>query len=141
MSKAAKSSFNFIDFKINKVFFDFKKERTEEINIGFNPFGKYYVKTGIFKLFIDVIISNSNEEFIIEINTESSFSLKEIDINKDNYFAINAPAIVFPYIRSFISSLSVQSGYKPMIIPTLNLIGISEELKSNISEIKDEVES
>jgi preprotein translocase subunit SecB len=34
---------------------------------------------------------------------------------------INAPAIAFPFLRSFIMTMSVNAGFKPIIIPSINL--------------------
>ena len=34
---------------------------------------------------------------------------------------INAPAIAFPFLRSFITTVSVNAGFKPIIIPSINL--------------------
>jgi preprotein translocase subunit SecB len=40
---------------------------------------------------------------------------------------INAPAIAFPYLRAFISNLTLQSGIDPVILPSLNFIKIAEK--------------
>lgn len=33
----------------------------------------------------------------------------------------NAPAIAFPFLRSFLATLTVNAGYKPIILPSVNL--------------------
>lgn len=35
---------------------------------------------------------------------------------------INAPAIAFPYLRSFVSTMSVNAGYNNIILPSINFI-------------------
>jgi len=132
MTEAEKSSFSFINFLINECSLDFKKDRTTEINIEFDPSGIHFLKTNTFKLFLNVRVNNSNKEQLIEIKTESSFQFSDDLPNLMKFFTINAPAIIFPYIRSFISSLSVQSGHKPILLPTLNLSGLAKVLESNI---------
>jgi preprotein translocase subunit SecB len=139
MTEATKSSFSFIDFVINECALDFTKDRTSEISIDFNPSGKHFVKTHIFKLFLDVKLFNSSKEQIIEIKTESTFQIGDDLQNTGTFFTKNAPAIIFPYIRAFISSLSVQSGHKPIVIPTLNLTGLTQVLEANISAINEEI--
>lgn len=47
------------------------------------------------------------------------------------YFFANSIAIVFPYLRSFISSLTIQANVRPVILPTMNLGSLSEPLKAN----------
>jgi len=48
-----------------------------------------------------------------------------------SYFYANSIAIVFPYLRSFISSLTIQANIRPVILPTMNLGSLSEPLKAN----------
>ena len=53
----------------------------------------------------------------------------------NNYFYINAPAILFPYIRAYITTLTSLSGLKPIILPTLNLIGLGKDLADHTNTI------
>lgn len=136
MTEVKKASFNFINFVINECTLDFTKDRTTELNISFNPSGKHFLKTNTFKLFVNVKIINGNKEQIVDINTESKFKFSSDLKNLSTFFTKNAPAIIFPYIRAFVSSLSVQSGHKPILIPTLNLTGLAKVLESNIEIIE-----
>lgn len=43
--------------------------------------------------------------------------------------AVNAPAITYPYLRSFITTLTANAGIQPIILPILNLRTV---VKSNI---------
>lgn len=79
--------------------------------------------------------------FKIELN-EAMFSIalemafifetdSKIDENfKDSSFLkINAPAIAFPYIRAYISNLTLQSGYDSIILPSINFVSLNEKNK------------
>jgi preprotein translocase subunit SecB len=138
MTEAEKSSFSFTNFTINECSLDFTKERSKEINIEFDPAGNHYPKSNKFILFLNVRVNNAAKEQLIEIKTESSFQFSNNLPNLMTFFTLNAPAIIFPYLRAFISSLSVQSGHKPILIPTLNLSGIAKILESNIKIIEEE---
>ena len=35
---------------------------------------------------------------------------------------INAPAIAFPYLRAFISNVTLQSGFNPVMLPSINFV-------------------
>lgn len=48
-----------------------------------------------------------------------------------NYFYANSLAIIFPYIRAFVSTITLQSNMHPIVLPTVNLMGLSEKLKRN----------
>lgn len=40
---------------------------------------------------------------------------------------INGTAILFPYLRSFITTLTSNAGIPPLVLPTLNIQKIIEE--------------
>lgn len=46
-------------------------------------------------------------------------------------FYKNAPAIIFPYVRAYVTSLTVLSGIEAINIPTMNLSSIADDLKNN----------
>lgn len=41
---------------------------------------------------------------------------------KSPFAQISAPAIGFPYVRAFISTVSVQAGIPPIILPSINFV-------------------
>ena len=49
------------------------------------------------------------------------FEFDEDLTNKQLFFSQNAPAILFPYIRAYISALTALSGIPTITLPTLNL--------------------
>ncbi len=49
------------------------------------------------------------------------------DFLKSDFVKISAPAIGFPYVRSFISTLSVDAGLPPIILPSINFVQLSKE--------------
>lgn len=55
----------------------------------------------------------------------------EVEITKEfqqgKFIAINAPAIVFPYLRSFLTTFSVNAGLSPIILPTINFQALAGE--------------
>lgn len=53
------------------------------------------------------------------------------------FFYKNSIAIAFPYLRSFISTLTLQANIKPIILPLMNLSELEKPLKDNTTVIKD----
>lgn len=49
------------------------------------------------------------------------------DFKNGPFPAINAPAIAFPYLRSFLSILTMQAGYRPVIIPSVNFVEFAKK--------------
>lgn len=89
-----------------------------------------------FKLLLDVNVTDENKSFDVKIKTLGVFEFKEKQMgNKlDNYFLVNAPAIIFPYIRSYISALTSLSGIKTINLPLMNLTSLIDKLKKSITD-------
>lgn len=72
----------------------------------------------------------------IEIDAVGSYlfdSKEDID-NLNKYFYINAPALLFPYIRAYVSTLTNLSGFEPINLPTLNMTRLGNDLQKNTIE-------
>lgn len=53
----------------------------------------------------------------------------EITLPLETFGKINGAAIIFPYIREHITSLSQKAGLPPIILPTVNFANTTEEKK------------
>lgn len=65
-------------------------------------------------------------------------NIKDLPVSLDDFLYVNAPAIIFPYLRETISSMTLRAGIKPLIIPTFNFKEMrdkkKQEDKKNMSE-------
>lgn len=105
-----------------------------DLSISFNPSAVLDKAKSTFKLLLEVAISDIDKKLTINISSEGFFIYK--NINEDglnNFLYLNAPAILFPYIRAYISSLTTLSGISSVILPTLNLSSLKEDLEKNIT--------
>jgi preprotein translocase subunit SecB len=91
---------NLINFEITKVLFDR---------------GDNVISEGEFEVNIQHMtqINDDNEDlfrtvFIINIT------------GKDNYLNLSSPSIIYPYLRAYISNITLQSGMNPITIPPMN---------------------
>ena len=128
------SGFQFKGFLIKKSTIIINNTDNLELSIEFKPSGFLDKANSKFKLLLDIIISPINkDELNIEISAEGSFVYNDLSDDKlNNFLYLNAPAILFPYIRAYISSLTALSGISPVVLPTLNLSSLKEGLKENI---------
>lgn len=127
------SQFQFKGFQIKKSLIDINNNDDLDLSIQFKPSGILNKKESTFVLNLGVVIKDS-DKLNIEILSESFFKYSNIDDDKlSNFLYLNAPAIMFPYLRAYISSLTALSGINPITLPTLNLSGLKSELESNIS--------
>jgi preprotein translocase subunit SecB len=86
-----------------------------------------------------VKIEDANKTFKIEIDAIANYIFnKSIGLESLNdFFYINAPALLFPYIRAYISTLTNLSGLKPINLPTINMTRLGQDLKKNTVSAED----
>lgn len=68
-------------------------------------------------------IIDTNGALDLSIEATAVFeSDKEVDDEflGSGFAKVNAPAIAFPYLRSFISTFTLNAGYTPVILPSVN---------------------
>lgn len=51
------------------------------------------------------------------------------EFHSSNFVTINAPAIAYPFLRSFISTITLNAGYDAVLIPTINFQALAQERK------------
>jgi preprotein translocase subunit SecB len=120
-----KATISFKRYRVTNVELKAKEDLVEniqeiEVQLGINP---TLINNREFNIDFKVSVNDKKNNLTIEVNLLAEF-LTDEDIDDkfidSSFVKINAPAIVFPYIRSFITNLSVNSGYNPIILPTLN---------------------
>ncbi len=133
------SKFQFTGFKIIRSLIERNdNEPSKKIFLGFSPKGLINKKESTFRLQLGVKIEDENKSFNIEIIAIAYYSFKNKEglDNLNNLFFVNAPALLFPYIRAYISTLTNLSGFDPVNLPTLNMSGLGEDLKKNTSNLE-----
>jgi len=139
MENTNKSAFQFKDYKIKKSLIEIESGKFgESLEIMFQPKGVIKISESTYTLELSVFINDKSEGLNIEVVIISDFVFdNQIDKSQlQKYFYINAPAIIFPYIRAYISTLTALSGINPIILPTLNLSSLGLDLEKNTVEIQ-----
>lgn len=130
-----KASFSFKKFVVLESQFQFNSGSPNDLDISIKPYGSFNKKTKLFELTLEMWLGDEGKEDPdIYIKTQSSF-LFEDNFSGDQipkYFTVNAPAITFPYIRSYISALTALSGRSTITLATLNLVRMASDLEANI---------
>ena len=135
MDKVEKSAFQFKEFQIVETHM-VKKEGQEvsgNIHLDFNPRGEILKDQNLYKILLGIIINDDDASIKINVEAIGYFEFSDsIDQNTlNNLFFVNAPAILFPYIRAYISTLTNLSGIETVTLPTINLSSIGSVLKKN----------
>ncbi|MRA09683.1 hypothetical protein F4T81_03520 [Acinetobacter nosocomialis] len=66
---------------------------------------------------------NEEDDGILKIDFISRFTSKTPiteEFKKSNFPKVNAPAIAYPFMRSFINNFFINAGYDPVLLPTYN---------------------
>ncbi len=129
------SKFQFKGFKIIRSLIE-RNEKTpsKNISLSFYPKGIVDKEQCQFELQLGVNIEDKNKSFKIDIEAIANYAFENNEsLEKlDDFFYINAPALLFPYIRAYISTLTNLSGFETINLPTLNMTGVGNDLKNNI---------
>lgn len=119
----------FESYKISNVVFettrDFDKDQNRVIDISLNTEFEY-LDDKTFLVLLILKVNSTTNTVNISAKAEAKFSTSHIidDAFKNHpLMKVNAPAIVFPYLRAFISTLTVNAGFvTPIILPTFNFM-------------------
>lgn len=119
------AKFRLSKFTITKSVIEIKdaEKISDNLNAEFNQSGATEENKNVFKYTLDATIKDSTENLLIKVVIVGLFNFDN-DLPEDmknSFFNVNAPAIIFPYVRAYISSITGLSGIKPIILPTLNL--------------------
>jgi preprotein translocase subunit SecB len=74
-------------------------------------------------------IQRSNQ-FVLETLYSSAFKTDGIinqEFKESDFTSINAPAIAFPFLRSFIATITLNAGYNPIILPSINFLNFKNK--------------
>ncbi len=134
MKQPEVSKFQFSNFVVQESFFQFIERGDYEFSFEFSPSGKVFPSLGQFELHLGLKLREKNDLVKIDIKTISFFSYEEEGSLADNkFFTTNAPAIVYPYIRAYIATLTAQSGIGTITMPAMNLSSLGDVLRKKIS--------
>lgn len=119
------AKFRLVEYQIVQSHFDIKIQNEEEYSnlaIEVERQNGINEERRLFRLDLLVRIKDDNDKINISVEILGLFEF-DSDINtqlRDNFFMINAPAILFPHVRAYVSALTALSGFKPIILPTIN---------------------
>lgn len=101
----------------------------EDMEFGIAPEGVFNEAEKTFLLTLNVVAKDKEQNLDLSLTIKGMFEYDTDDMNElIPYISMNAPAIMFPYIRAYISNITALGGTQPIILPTLNIEGVGLEL-------------
>ena len=115
----------FLPEKLN-IDVEFKSKRTID---------KSNNEKGIIEIETFLTLVDSDKEAFVRLETKfvGQFSVIESEQNMEieHFLKHNAPALIFPYIREHISSVTSRAGISPVILPPMNIVAILNRKREN----------
>ncbi len=109
----------------------FNKDITSEFGTKLRFEAVYHTENqNNFAIVFDLELENEESAFVLKLKATAHFeadNLIDDDFKSSPFVKISAPAIAFSYIRTFISNLTLNSGYEAIMLPSFNFIKMSEE--------------
>ncbi|TDD78409.1 protein-export chaperone SecB [Flavobacterium caseinilyticum] len=135
-----KASFSIENYKFDKVMIDLTKQKTNDIFVDFKPHGVFNSNDSTYELTFNFTALDSQESTdpFVEIQCVGIFKFENVSALAEipSFFFKNSIAILFPFLRAFVSIVTVQANIKPIMLPTMNLTSLEEPLKENTIEIQ-----
>lgn len=77
-----------------------------------------------FRITLSLDLYFPDSKFILKVDLAGIFACQNLVIDDDfmnaSFARINAPAILYPYLRAFVSSFMATAGFKTPILPSIN---------------------
>ena len=126
--------FNFSKYKLKEFVFTIPNYEPSEVELAFTPTGIYNQEKGIFVLTTSLIANypETQQEFAkVILDGFFEFPTKTTWEEIPEFFFDNSIAILYPYIRAFMSTVTAIAGMKLLTIPTYRFVGMGDQLKQN----------
>lgn len=134
MEKVINATFSLINYEfIDVKMLGENRPATESLSINFSTEGGYNEEDGLFNLKFTTYVSEEGKNPYISVLCTAQYRFVEhIKLAEiPDYFYANSIAILFPYVRAYISFLTTQANQRAVILPTYNLSVLGSELQKN----------
>ena len=118
------AQFRFLHYKISEtvVKINADSEPGKKLDVQFQQ--KAGVNEEASRMRFEFVVSVNDAENILDIKVTTvaffEYDSSLTEEQKRTFFMHNAPAILFPYVRAYISTLTAQAGINTIVLPTIN---------------------
>lgn len=130
-----KAAFSIINYQFDKVNINLSNRTSNDLTLKFVTSGIYLNQDTTFELTFSVNVFNNDnlDNPFVFIQCVGIFQFENIDSfeNIPEFFYRNSIAILFPYVRAYISLVTTQANVPGIILPTYNLSSLEEDLRKN----------
>jgi len=119
----------FLNSQVKK--FNFERIETDEedhLDFSVGPGFSEEESTSFVVMFEVNVVSQHGYKF--ELIYEAEFETDKVITKEfqDSHFpSINSPAIAYPYMRSFVGTMTLNAGFEPLVLPVVNFQALAAE--------------
>lgn len=127
------AAFSIVNYQFDKVSINLDNHKTSELSIDFACNGVYSQIDSIYVLCFKVSVFNPDTAPFASIQCRGTFRFDNVSEFEEipDFFYANSIAILFPYVRAYLSLVTTQANVPGVILPTLNLSNLEDELRRN----------
>lgn len=131
------AEFSLIKYQFTNVELNLENlNEKNDLALELKPKGTFFSDKSDYELIFDFAAStfrNDEKNEVVHVVCKAKFHFNNVYAFSDipEYFYANSIAIMFPYVRAFISTVTLQANITPIILPTLNLSALRDSLKTN----------
>lgn len=132
------ASFSIIGYQFNKVNINLANHINNDLQLSFDTTGIFANTESKYELTFVVNVFNNNQKDtpFIMVQCVGIFQFEDLASFDDipDFFYRNSIAILFPYVRAYVSIVTTQANVPGVILPTLNLSSLEEDLRKNTTQ-------
>ncbi len=130
--------FSISGYQFDKVNIDLSNCKSNNLSLDFDVKGLYLNENSSYELTFLLKVSNLEDKDnpFVTVQCKGTFSFENVNsmIEIPDFFYNNCIAILFPYVRAYVSLVTTQANIPGIILPTLNLTSLEAELRKNTSQ-------
>jgi preprotein translocase subunit SecB len=131
MEKTNKSGYKILAITIPKTIFEYEGTGQEELEIKLNISTSHRKNNNllIFDLKAEIsLVAEGKDIGNIFILVKGNFEkFGEADLLFDDFVAVNAPAILYPYLREHLATLSLKAGLSVIVLEPMNFAALAKK--------------
>lgn len=130
------AAFSIKDYVFDKVNIDLSNYNSDDISIDFQTHGIFSEENSGYELIFSISVFTGDEiknKPFAYIQCRGMFEFENVSSFEEipDYFYSNSIAILFPYVRAYVSMVTTQANVRGIILPTLNLSSLEDDLRKN----------
>ena len=132
------AAFSIVNYLFDKVNIDLENHQTDELDLSFETKGVFTEESKSFELIFTVqILNNQESKPFINVRCKGFFKFDNVNTFEEipDFFYRNSIAILFPYVRAYLSLVTTQANVPGIILPTMNLSNLEDVLRKNTIQL------